>query len=1452
MLSLAAVSASDSFDSSVLSDSDFNDLSNSDETINGISVKPVDSDLSDSLESVKSSDSCLKGSEESIKSTDSNPMPKYGDTVSVLDTGNDTRDLQTAINSANAGDIINLGPRVYNVSYSQINITKNLTFRGDGIDTAIYGYGYQEGYGNSSSTSVLYVSAPGTTIEGISFISIDPNLAYTDWDTLYGWGLKIDTPAIGVRVNNCSFINYNHGIYCKGKNATITNSFFNGATTRLFTSSDDGGKERGTKCIHLYDVDNCLIRNNTFDGPVLNALELDYGCDYTKILNNNFHNNSYSIYFYGVVDYNTPSTNNIIANNTFTDCGHFEAPYFRDYNAYFTYLPIIDTSNTFLNDLKIVDNTFNLRNYTTVILTPEEDYAMYGGVDVANNNFNLLSDKINPSTIFVFDVQAGLIEQLQLYNPINLSGNDLPDGMYLAYFADADDYYNYDYWISYFGDLFIPANGKTATLSIDVPKKVNGANATVNISLYGPDNEGLTADVALCANSENGVINYTVPVSNGKGSFNLTGLSEGLYYIHSSFNGDLIYKPKHVFENFTVGIIETNLTVSTNSSIYSGQSATVNVSLVDKYNNLVNGDVTLTISKDGAFVKNETVAVTNGKGFIEIDYLTSGGIYNILATFNDPGYKSSNASTTINILLRESTISINSTKKIYSGEKVKIDVSAVDGYDNPITGEAILTISKDGAFVKNETVALTVGIGSINIDYLIGEGNFTVDAMLNTSGYESSTDSLKIEVVLKNAYITIKAPESIYSGDIVNVNITLMDKDAKMISSPVIIIISKDNEIIKNETVNLTDGKASLDFDSLSKPGAYKIEALFEGNDYLKASNDSASIDVLSKNYTLDIVAKSSIVSGESLELNITLSNKNNDLLNDVVIIVVDNGIEEEVDIVNGQGFAKIYGLVESGTYIINGRSLEYNATQSKIVEVTKRETRLNMDLTAEDPSDYGSKVTVDLEFNSTMKNSPLVTVFINDEIFNQVLLSDGKASFETNLEAGNYSIKAIYYGDSIYAESSVSKDIEIKSTEIITPVEDNFTHINHTGNDLADLQKAIDDASPGDVISLDDYNFTNVSNLNITKDITLTSTGASISTDGLNPVFNVAGNLNLNNIVFNTLNNDSIVFINTTDNNIVLFNNTLVKANSNVVAESVSLIKLNTDSLYSNNIQVYDNSLESGMKVLSIVGDENEANGTSPANDSDNGTVGPNGTDPTNASDNGTVGPNGTDPTNASDNGTVGPNGTDNGTNPDNNGTVPVYVVRKASIIEAEDMETVAVFAKTDGRSGKYFEVDLLDVNRNPLVGKLVQIGFNGAIYNRTTNESGGVRLQINLGYAGVYTFAVCFLGDDDYNASFVVQKITVTTQKASLTAPNKSYKANAKTKTLTATLKAANGKGVQGKKLSFTVNGKTYTGTTNANGVASVKVSLSSKKTYSFTVKFAGDQTFSAVTKTAKLTIK
>ena len=77
-------------------------------------------------------------------------------------------------------------------------------------------------------------------------------------------------------------------------------------------------------------------------------------------------------------------------------------------------------------------------------------------------------------------------------------------------------------------------------------------------------------------------------------------------------------------------------------------------------------------------------------------------------------------------------------------------------------------------------------------------------------------------------------------------------------------------------------------------------------------------------------------------------------------------------------------------------------------------------------------------------------------------------------------------------------------------------------------------------------------------------------------------------------------------------------------------------------------------------------------------------------------------------------------------------------------------------------------------------------------------------------------------------------------------------KRKTLTAKFLSPKGKAVNGKKISFRINGKTYTAKTNSKGIATVKVTLNKKKTYGFTAKFAGDNTFKSISVKGKVVVK
>ena len=213
------------------------------------------------------------------------------------------------------------------------------------------------------------------------------------------------------------------------------------------------------------------------------------------------------------------------------------------------------------------------------------------------------------------------------------------------------------------------------------------------------------------------------------------------------------------------------------------------------------------------------------------------------------------------------------------------------------------------------------------------------------------------------------------------------------------------------------------------------------------------------------------------------------------------------------------------------------------------------------------------------------------------------------------------------------------------------------------------------------------------------------------------------------------------------------------------------------------------------------------------------------------------------------------------NNKSIEVLMVPRpeklaTQIVSSDFNQTAVDYYK--GERGGYFVVALKDSEGNALAGKHISIGFNGKVYNRTTDENGGARLQINLANAGVYTFATAFLGDDECNGSFVVNKITVTKKSSTITVKGTNPVKVRSYRTLTFNLKGV--KAIDkssyvnaiGRTLKVTVNGKTYTLKTDKNGKATLKVRFTKAGTYTIKTAFAGDGTFNAKTMNSKITVR
>ncbi|WP_296879066.1 Ig-like domain-containing protein [uncultured Methanobrevibacter sp.] len=201
----------------------------------------------------------------------------------------------------------------------------------------------------------------------------------------------------------------------------------------------------------------------------------------------------------------------------------------------------------------------------------------------------------------------------------------------------------------------------------------------------------------------------------------------------------------------------------------------------------------------------------------------------------------------------------------------------------------------------------------------------------------------------------------------------------------------------------------------------------------------------------------------------------------------------------------------------------------------------------------------------------------------------------------------------------------------------------------------------------------------------------------------------------------------------------------------------------------------------------------------------------------------------------------------------------KKDAILVVDKTFTRVAVDTSAGEKGGMFYAILKDSDNNVLANKTVQIAINGKIYTRTTDDQGRAGIQVNFANANTYSYAISFQGDDTYNAApMASSKLTVTKKKTSIKASNKVFKVKTKTKKISVTLKTVKNQYDKktylksGKKVTLKVNGKTYTAKINKKGVAKFTIKITKKGKYTAKIKFAGDKTYKASSKTIKIRIK
>ena len=158
-------------------------------------------------------------------------------------------------------------------------------------------------------------------------------------------------------------------------------------------------------------------------------------------------------------------------------------------------------------------------------------------------------------------------------------------------------------------------------------------------------------------------------------------------------------------------------------------------------------------------------------------------------------------------------------------------------------------------------------------------------------------------------------------------------------------------------------------------------------------------------------------------------------------------------------------------------------------------------------------------------------------------------------------------------------------------------------------------------------------------------------------------------------------------------------------------------------------------------------------------------------------------------------------------------------SLSESETLKNTSITTNSSSVIRGYdISATLTDSDNVSLSNKVVTYTLSGKTYNKTTDSNGKITIPINLA-AGTYTLKLAFAGDDNYSGTTKSISLKVLANTPKITTGSTSVMRGYY---FYAYLKDAAGKALKGQKITFKVNGKTYTKTTNSNGRAALKIKL------------------------------
>ena len=538
---------------------------------------------------------------------------------------------------------------------------------------------------------------------------------------------------------------------------------------------------------------------------------------------------------------------------------------------------------------------------------------------------------------------------------------------------------------------------------------------------------------------------YIVPISDGKGSLNVSGLPEGSYTVDVTYAGDATFNSFNVTGKANVNVNKVNITninvTPKSGNIYVGQNAVYDIVMTAAESGYsVNGFVTIKLNN-----KEYIVPITGGKGSLNVSGL-SNATYKLNVSY--AGDDTFNPIANNNIAqVAVHKVGINnidvkvSTTPIYVGQDASYIInvtSKVAGY--PVNGFVTIKINN-----KEQNVSIIDGIGRVSIPNL-ASGSYTMNVTYtgdDTFDNYSVINKGKVDVNkvnIKEINITARN-SSIFVGQDAVYDINVAANTAGYVVNGYVTVSVGG----KQYNVSISNGKGSLIVSDLTK-GSYTANVSYAGDNIFNTYSvtNKAKVDVNNVNIGEIIVTptSSTIFVGQSAVYNITVTTDNDDYVVNGFVTVNVAGNQYNVSIINGEGSIAVSGL-NSGTHNIDvsyagddvfGSVANHTAAT---VTVNKVNTTIAVDLQQNSISVGENAIyTIHVISNVSGYNvNGFVKVIVDNKEYN-VSINNGIGSLIIpNLANGTYNINVYYDGNDVFNSSSIedSHPLSVNKVDIIS-----------------------------------------------------------------------------------------------------------------------------------------------------------------------------------------------------------------------------------------------------------------------------------------------------------------------------------------------------------------------------------------------------------------------------------